>query len=80
MCEYVRDVERHSINKTYLVLDEELDTLDGSGSGLRDSGGDTTHYWLVSFNVRERKVFDMPSRTAEAVHGQHHVRMMESLE
>jgi hypothetical protein len=28
----------------YLVLDEELDTLDGSGSGLRDGGGDTTHY------------------------------------
>lgn len=27
----------------YLVLDEELDTLDGGGSGLRDGGGDTTH-------------------------------------
>jgi hypothetical protein len=27
----------------YLVLDEELDTLNGSGSGLRDGGGDTTH-------------------------------------
>lgn len=27
----------------YLVLDKELDTLDGSGSGLRDGGGDTTH-------------------------------------
>lgn len=27
----------------YLVLDEKLDTLDGSGSGLRDGGGDTTH-------------------------------------
>jgi hypothetical protein len=30
--------------ETYLVLDEELDTLDGSGGGLRDGGGDTTHY------------------------------------
>lgn len=29
---------------SYLVLDEELDTLDGGGSGLRDGGGDTTHY------------------------------------
>jgi hypothetical protein len=28
---------------TYLVLDEELNTLDGGGSGLRDGGGDTTH-------------------------------------
>lgn len=31
------------IIKTYLVLDQELDTLDGSGSGLGDGGGDTTH-------------------------------------
>jgi hypothetical protein len=28
---------------TNLVLDEELDTLDGSGGSLRDGGGDTTH-------------------------------------
>jgi hypothetical protein len=27
----------------YLVLDEKLDTLDGSGSGLRDGGRNTTH-------------------------------------
>jgi hypothetical protein len=27
----------------YLVLDEELDTLDGSSSSLRDSGRNTTH-------------------------------------
>jgi hypothetical protein len=27
----------------YLILDEELDTLDGGGGGLRDGGGDTTH-------------------------------------
>ena len=32
----------------YLVLDEELDTLDGGGSGLRDGGGDTTHCKGVS--------------------------------
>jgi hypothetical protein len=29
--------------KTNLVLDEELDTLDGSGGSLGDGGGDTTH-------------------------------------
>lgn len=29
---------------TYLVLDEELDTLDGSGGGLGDGGRDTTHW------------------------------------
>lgn len=28
---------------TYLVLDQELDTLDGGSSSLRDGGGDTTH-------------------------------------
>lgn len=28
---------------TNLVLDEELDTLDGGSGGLGDSGGDTTH-------------------------------------
>ena len=26
------------LGQTYLVLDEELDTLDGRGSGLGDSG------------------------------------------
>jgi hypothetical protein len=31
------------VEDAYLVLDEELDTLDGSGSGLGDGGGDTTH-------------------------------------
>jgi hypothetical protein len=29
--------------KTYLILDEKLDTLNRSSSGLRDGGGDTTH-------------------------------------
>lgn len=29
---------------TYLVLDEKLDTLDGSGGGLGDGGRDTTHW------------------------------------
>jgi hypothetical protein len=30
-------------DETYLVLDEELNTLDGGSSGLRDGGGNTTH-------------------------------------
>lgn len=38
-----RQWENEVIIGTYLVLDEELDTLNGSGSGLRDGGGDTTH-------------------------------------
>lgn len=29
--------------ETNLVLDQELDTLNGGSSGLGDSGGDTTH-------------------------------------
>jgi hypothetical protein len=33
---------------TNLVLDQELDTLDGGSSGLGDSGGDTTHCIFVS--------------------------------
>jgi hypothetical protein len=28
---------------SYLVLDQKLDTLNGSGGGLRDGGGNTTH-------------------------------------
>ena len=28
---------------TNLVLDQELDTLNGGSGGLGDSGGDTTH-------------------------------------
>lgn len=28
---------------TYLVLDEKLDALNGSGGSLRDGGGNTTH-------------------------------------
>jgi hypothetical protein len=35
---------REKNDATDLVLDEKLDTLDGSGGGLRDGGGDTTHY------------------------------------
>ncbi len=36
--------------RTYLILDQELDTLDGSSSSLRDGGRDTTHcyHWSVS--------------------------------
>jgi hypothetical protein len=29
--------------RTYLILDQELDTLDGSSSGLGDGGRYTTH-------------------------------------
>lgn len=32
-----------STDDTNLVLDEKLDTLDGSSSSLRDGGGNTTH-------------------------------------
>lgn len=32
-----------SQRRTYLILDQQLDTLDGSSCGLRDSGRDTTH-------------------------------------
>lgn len=44
---------------TNLVLDKELDTLNGSGSGLRDGSGDTTHYRIVSTVVL------FPSRGSE---------------
>lgn len=33
----------------YLVLDEELDTLDGGSSSLGDSSGNTTHCYDVSY-------------------------------
>lgn len=32
-----------SLGLTNLVLDEQLDTLDGGGSSLGDSSGNTTH-------------------------------------
>jgi len=35
--------ETAGLDHLILVLDQELDTLDGSGSSLRDGGGDTTH-------------------------------------
>lgn len=38
---------------TNLVLDQELDTLDGGSSGLGDSGGDTTHWESVSIDDRD---------------------------
>jgi hypothetical protein len=34
--------------KTHLVLDQELDTLNGGSSSLGDSGGNTTHCKSVS--------------------------------
>jgi len=33
--------------EAYLVLDEELDTLNGSGGGLGNGGRDTTHCVLL---------------------------------
>lgn len=40
----------HNELLTNLVLDQELNTLDGGSSGLGDSGGDTTHWELVSMD------------------------------
>jgi len=34
---------QHGKEPAYLVLDEELDALNGSGGGLRDGGRDTAH-------------------------------------
>jgi len=31
------------VNHAYLILNEKLDTLDGSSCGFRDGSGDTTH-------------------------------------
>jgi hypothetical protein len=36
----------------YLVLDEELDTLDGGSGSLGDGGGNTTHYDIL-VSIRE---------------------------
>lgn len=42
----------------YLILDQELDTLNGSSGGLRDGGRDTTHCYHESvsstFNMRQK--------------------------
>jgi hypothetical protein len=40
----VAAVETAVLDHLILVLDEELDTLDGGSGGLRDSGGNTTHW------------------------------------
>ena len=42
-------------SNTYLVLNEELDTLDGSSGSFRYGSGDTTHYWCDEL-VDERSV------------------------
>lgn len=42
-CGHKPFLRRPPLCTTYLVLDEELDTLDGSGGGLGDGGGNTTH-------------------------------------
>jgi hypothetical protein len=38
---------------TYLVLDEELDTLNGGSGSLRDGGRDTTHCECTSARCSE---------------------------
>lgn len=45
---------------TNLVLDKKLDTLDGSGGGLRDGGGNTTHWDICQYSSR-LKIFVGPS-------------------
>jgi hypothetical protein len=42
---------------TYLVLDQELDTLDRSSGSLGDGGGDTTHWEQLSVLILVGKVF-----------------------
>lgn len=57
--------ETASLKHLILVLDEELDTLNGGSSGLRDGGGNTTHQevdnealkqLLVSYSRRTDKL------------------------
>lgn len=42
---------------TYLVLDQELDTLDRSSGSLGDGGGDTTHWEQLSVLIVVDKAF-----------------------
>jgi hypothetical protein len=42
------NMEKIRADKTYLILDQELDTLDWSSCGLGDGGGDTTHCYRRS--------------------------------
>jgi hypothetical protein len=57
------------ISKTYLVLDQELDTLNGSSSGLGDGGGNTTHCYRKSVSdifvthLRRSSINDYASRS-----------------
>lgn len=38
-----KEFEEVEKKETYLILDQQLDTLNGSSSSLRDGGRDTTH-------------------------------------
>ena len=49
------------VGRTCLVLDEKLDTLNGSGSGLGDGGGDTTHCCMPLVHVLFRVQSSNPS-------------------
>lgn len=44
----VAAIKTTSLDHFILVLDQELDTLDGSSGGLRDGGRDTTHCETIS--------------------------------
>jgi hypothetical protein len=55
--------------RTYLILDQELDTLDRSSSGFRDGGRDTTHCYheSVSENLNSSGQKHHPSTTSTAI-------------
>jgi hypothetical protein len=57
------------MGESYLVLDQELDTLNWSGSSLGDGSGNTTHYKPVSKDGPHRDPTDK-SRN----HRQRHVK------
>jgi hypothetical protein len=56
-----------SVVRTYLILNEELHTLDGSGGGLRDCGSNTTH--CEGRHVSARKYPSMLATTPFATNG-----------
>jgi len=65
-------------DETYLILDQELDTLNGSGCGLGDGSGDTTHcdkasvipsfvIWMVNVIVRHDSIIGLAIEMGEGV-------------
>ncbi|KAG9966922.1 ADP,ATP carrier protein, partial [Aureobasidium melanogenum] len=55
--------ETASLKHLILVLDEELDTLNGGSSGLRDGGGNTTHQEVD--NEALKQFFELEELVAE---------------